>query len=390
MQSVGTEWTKRSSFVIVIVVLALTASGVVSAQEHESDGGEADEVVGESAQKQAPPASRTKLIVATKPTPPFAIKRDDGTWTGMSIELWRQIAAELDVDYELRETTFSEMLSGLEDGSIDVGVAAITVTTDRDRAFDFSHPFYSTGLGIAVSRQTGGIFATASSLFTWQFVRALGALLLVLLLVGVAVWLFERRKNAEQFGGSAAKGIGAGFWWSAVTMTTVGYGDKAPATLGGRLVGLIWMFVSVVTISSFTATIASALTVQRLDSAVNGPSDLPDVRVGSVDGTTSSSYLERQSIHYTTYESTLAGLQGLARGEIDAMVYDAPIMQYYVNSNPDLREAVTVLPGVFERQDYGIGLRSGLPLREEINYVLLSKINSSWWREQRVRYLGRD
>ncbi|MGO2102628.1 MAG: ion channel [Psychroflexus halocasei] len=44
-------------------------------------------------------------------------------------------------------------------------------------------------------------------------------------------------------------------------MTTVGYGDKSPLSLGGRIVGLIWMFMAVIILSSLTAGIASALTV---------------------------------------------------------------------------------------------------------------------------------
>ena len=74
--------------------------------------------------------------------------------------------------------------------------------------------------------------------------------------VGVVMWLGERRRNQAQFGGTAAHGIGAGLWWSAVTMTTVGYGDKAPVTILGRLLGLVWMFAAIIIISSFTAAIA--------------------------------------------------------------------------------------------------------------------------------------
>ena len=117
------------------------------------------------------------------------------------------------------------------------------------------------------------------------------ALALVLLGVGLLVWWFERRKNPNQFGGNPAKGIGSGFWWSAVTMTTVGYGDKAPLTVGGRLVALVWMFVALIIISSFTAAITSSLTVTQLESAVKGPEDLPKIRVGAIENTTSESYL---------------------------------------------------------------------------------------------------
>ena len=111
------------------------------------------------------------------------------------------------------------------------------------------------------------------------------ALGLVLLIVGVLIWLFERRRNPEQFGGSVSEGIGNGFWWSAVTMTTVGYGDKAPVSTAGRALGLVWMFVSIITISGFTAAIASSVTVNKLQTRINGVADLPRVNVGSVANT---------------------------------------------------------------------------------------------------------
>ena len=43
------------------------------------------------------------LIVGTKEVPPFAMKNREGTWTGVSIDLWRQIAGELNLPFEFRE-----------------------------------------------------------------------------------------------------------------------------------------------------------------------------------------------------------------------------------------------------------------------------------------------
>jgi voltage-gated potassium channel Kch len=110
-------------------------------------------------------------------------------------------------------------------------------------------------------------------LFSGPFIAILASLLALLAAVGVLVWLAERRRN-PQFGRGPLKGVGAGLWWSAVTMTTVGYGDKAPTTFPGRLIAMVWMFASVIIISSFTAAIATALTGDKLEQSVTDLNDL--------------------------------------------------------------------------------------------------------------------
>ena len=214
----------------------------------------------------------------------------------------------------------------------------------------------------------------------------MATLALVLLAVGLLVWWFERKKNPQQFNGSVAKGIGSAFWWSAVTMTTVGYGDKAPVTFGGRLVALIWMFVAIIIISSFTAAITSSLTVSQLESVVKGPEDLPRVTVGTVVNTTSESYLEQIRISYLPYTTPREGLIALKKGDIDALVYDAPILRYYIHR--DFSGSLHVLPKLMLRQNYGIALPANSPLREQINVVLLQKIRQKAWQDKIVQYLG--
>jgi polar amino acid transport system substrate-binding protein len=329
----------------------------------------------------------TSLVVGTKPTAPFVIKNEDGTWSGISIELWRKIAEDLQVTYRFEERDIEGLLAGLQDGSLDVVAAALTITSDREKRVDFSHSFYSTGLTIAASPAAAGWWATLKRFLSLPFVEVIAALFLVLLAVGILVWLAERRANPDEFGGSILQGIGAGFWWSAVTMTTVGYGDKAPRSTLGRIFALVWMFVAVIIISGFTAAIASALTVGQLDTKVKSPQDLPAVRVGTVGGSTSAQYLEDNAIEYETFDTPLSGLEAIAEGSLDAFVYDAPIIRYLVKIH--LSGRVRVLPMTFERQEYGIVLPEGSNLMEPLNRSLLEHIRSPEWQEKLEYYLGK-
>ncbi len=54
------------------------------------------------------------------------------------------------------------------------------------------------------------------------------------------------------------------FWWSFVTITTVGYGDITPSTIGGRIIGVVVMVFGIGILGMFTATIASAFVETRL------------------------------------------------------------------------------------------------------------------------------
>ena len=336
---------------------------------------------------QEPEGERNALIVGTKDAPPFAFRAPDGSWTGMSIELWEAVAEELELQFTWTEAPIEELLSGTEDGSFDLAVAALTVTPEREQSIDFSHPFFISGLGIATtSDDSADVLSMLQSMVNLKLLRALISLSLVLAVAAFFLWLFERKRNAEQFGGTAAEGLGSAFWWSAVTMTTVGYGDKSPTTFGGRLVALVWMFTSVIIISGFTAAIASSLTLGSLSRQISGPEDLPRARVGSVAGTTSAAYLESFGIGYRKYADLDVALEGVVNGEVDAVVYDAPILNWMVQEK--FPTDVRVLDEVFERQDYGIAFEQESPLREQVNRVMLEKIREPWWEEVVRRYGG--
>jgi ABC-type amino acid transport substrate-binding protein len=316
------------------------------------------------------------------------MKRPDGSWYGISIQLWQMLARDLGLTYTFKEMDLLGLLNGMRDGTLDAAVAALTMTAEREEQMDFTHPFYTTGLGIAVPRtHKGSLFQNLRRVFSVQFIQALAGLLLVLFIFGVLVWLSERKRNPAHFGGSVSQGLWSGFWWAAVTMTTVGYGDKAPISIRGRILALIWMFAGIITISSFTASITAALTITQLASPINGPEDLAHVRTATIPGSTSAEYLRKHHLLSKPYGTPLEGLQAVAAGDIDAMVYDAPLLRYLAIQS--LQGAVTVLPFTFERQDYGIALRTNSPLRELMNRAILRHLKLPAWQTLLQQYTGR-
>lgn len=329
------------------------------------------------------------LSVAVRVGAPFVIERADGSLDGISVALWEEVAQRLGVDYEYRVVELDELLEGMYAQDYDVGIGPLTVTAERERMLDFTQPFHSAGLGIAVRQEDrAGWWAVAQRFFTAEFASVMLALAGILLLSGVLLWLFERKHNAEEFSQDRVKGIGSGFWWAAVTMTTVGYGDKSPRTLGGRSVALVWMFTCVIIISSFTASIASSLTVSELASRIEGPSDLDSVRVATIPNSFTADWLDQRFISYRDYASIEEALEALAAGTIDAVVHDAPLLNYQLRQRFD--GDLMLLPNTFNAQNYAFTLIEGSDMLEATNRALLDVRSSPNWSNLVERYLGEE
>jgi polar amino acid transport system substrate-binding protein len=324
------------------------------------------------------------LVIGTLHSPPFIIHNRDGSWSGISVELWRAIAAELGLTFEFE----ARSLHGVQDGSLDAAAAALTITEDRERHIDFTHPFHTTGFAIATrpGERTSVWFAVFQQLFSWAFLQVVGALALLLFVVGWIIWLVEHKHEPVQEDSHTIRHISEGFWWAAATMTTVGYGDKTPLTRIGRALGVIWMFTALMLVASFIAAFSSVLTVNKLSSGLSGPQDLVRANVATVPASTSEAYLVRHRIASTAYPSVEAAMQGLADGEVDAMVYDAPLLRYLART--EFGGRVEVLSVTFERQDYGFALPAGSALREPVNRALLRVIRGPDWPQTLARYLG--
>ena len=334
------------------------------------------------------------LVVGTRVVPPFAMLNEDNQWEGISIDLLREVKAELEdecgheIKLEFKIQTLKEMLDAVSESEVDIVAAALTMNYEREKRMDFTHSFHTSGLGIAVGtkQRRSGWSGIVEAVLSETFLRIVAGLFLAMLVSAFAIYLFERNTNPEHFDHGWFKGVAAGMWWAAVTLTTVGYGDKVPKSLGGRLIALVWMFAGLFIIAGFTAAVTSALTLTQLRSKVNGPADLSRIKVATVEDSTSADYLTSRHIIFAKHPDVDSALKSLAANECDAVVYDAPILRYqaYQKYSGD----VFVLKSTFDRQNYAFALPTDSPLRESVNRVLLRKTSSPSWDEVLATYFG--
>ena len=74
---------------------------------------------------------------------------------------------------------------------------------------------------------------------------------MVVIFSSIAILEFENEVNSN------IKTAEDAIWWSYVTITTVGYGDKFPITTEGRIIGAILMTTGVGIFGTFTALVSS-------------------------------------------------------------------------------------------------------------------------------------
>lgn len=84
--------------------------------------------------------------------------------------------------------------------------------------------------------------------------------LMMAFISGFIIWFLEKNVNREDFPNSFHKGVLEGFWWSFVSMTAVGYGDRTLKTFPARFCAIIWILIGITIFSIFTGSLTYHIT----------------------------------------------------------------------------------------------------------------------------------
>ncbi len=320
----------------------------------------------------APSLYADHIVVVVKPVAPFVID-DNGKLTGYSIDLWTEVARNAGwTDYEFkRVSSVPEMISALQSGQADVAVGALSITADRSKIIDFSHPFYDSGLDIMVKGGSApGPLDLFERLFTPALLLTFGGIMIALVIVSHILWWFERKHNHEDFPHHYGKGMIESIWWTTCVLIGGMCMNKDPKGITGRVIGTAWALVGIAMISYLTATASSIMTVDSLGSDINGPKDLAGKAVATLQGSSAERYLQTLHVKIVEFTKIDDAVDALQQGKVKAVVYDAPVLMYYLATS-DAKD-LHLVGHLFDKQKYGFGLILSSKLRQQLNSALLS------------------
>jgi len=347
--------------------------------------------IGNQAKGQSAEAIETyqkKLLeVAVYDAPPFGMRYPDSSFGGLMVEIWEAIAEELQLQYRYHATDMPGLLDGLQNQKYDVALGAISITPQREKLVDFTQAVNPSGTGVAIAASAiPSSFERYWKPVLLSLVKLLSLLIGVLIISGAIVWLAEARYNRENPSDKNINTIADALWWSAVTMTTVGYGDKVPNSSIGKILGIVWIFTSVVLLSLFTANASALMTTSKINASIDSEEDLRNMKVCAVSKSSGAEYLLREHIPFTGFETLEEAIESVVSGQSACIVSNVPVLKYYNRSVYD--NQLVVSNNLLLKNNMGIALQDESPLREIIDQVLLQKITEPRWQKAVYKYFG--
>lgn len=290
----------------------------------------------------------------------------------------------------------ADLKGGTENAKYDMAIGNMSITGERLKDIDFSVPIPITNSGIQIMTRApennrshffGNAWAALSSSTAKQLYPFFVLIVLLMMATAVVVYFAERRRKKSFLEGESwVKGIAEAFWW--ILTTIFGQEEAHPRGLLSRVLAFLWIPFGVICVSLFTATVTASLTAQQIQNTIQGIDDLQDKKVLTVSGSTSKKYLDEHGIKPHLVPTIGDAYPLLEKGDVDAIVYDAPALQYYADHEG--KDKVVTVGKLLKRESYGLAFPIGSPLREPVNRALLEmqdegsmdRLNQKWFEEK--------
>jgi hypothetical protein len=336
----------------------------------------------------AVPMPKEKLKVAVCESPPYCFRERDSKWSGLSIGLWEQIAERLGINFEYVEVPFNQISEMLASGECDL-TPNLPLSADRAAQIRFTEPYLLSHGALLTRREcvVREMLNLTKQLVNRQMLLIIALMLGGMLLFSMILLVFERRRLNGHFSGKGLRKFGSALWFSASTMTTVGYSDTTPLSPFSRMVTFLWMLFGVLVIAIFTGSVSSSLTMADITSGIIHLNEINRFDVGVVAASKMNELLENRGIPMTKYNTLEAGLEALrSRKSISAFAGDDLSLGYVMSRRYPGEFHMSLVPSA--EVLYAFACRSGLPSLEAINANVMQISLAPEWHSRCERWTG--
>lgn len=320
-------------------------------------------------------------------SPPFVMRTDDG-FGGMAIELWNGLTAERSIESEFIEyPTVKDLIDAVAARDVDVGLSNITINEARAQRIDFTQPWFDAGLQVMISdAPRSGFTSVIDGLSASGHLEAYAWIVGLILMATVVLTLFDRRFD-KNYPKRWREGLAEGFY----TVMSVATSGKPPSRAHlfgwvGRIFSALWLVCGIAVLAYVTSSVTSVMTTLALEDRVSGVGDLVDRDVGVLAGSTGEEYATSQGLRVRRFEDIDNAATALEAGRIDAVVGDAPVLDYYAHNTPG--HQVRVVGEIFAPEKYGFAIARDSPLARPITIDLLGADEAGAVEALRLNYFG--
>lgn len=333
-------------------------------------------------------ATDASVTVGLYESPPFVMPDTGDAPSGMAIDLFSNVSERLELtpNYTFFSTV-RELVEAVETGAVDVAVTNMTINQRRAELVDFTQPWYDAGLRIMIHEDAAsGLGAVVDGLSSAGHLEAYAWLITVIVVATILLTLFDRRFDKE-FHERWRDGIAHSFH-SVMSVATSGRPPSRKNLFGwiGKVWSALWLVVGIGVVAYITSSVTSVMTTLAIEDSINGPSDLPGKTIGVSEGSTAEDFARAFGFGVQVYPGVAAAAEALLNGDIDAVVGDAPVLEYYDHINPDL--GLDVVGQIFQPEKYGFALQQGSPLTKDITVELLGLMEDGTIDQVNSTYFG--
>ncbi|KAF7120333.1 hypothetical protein RHSIM_Rhsim13G0183800 [Rhododendron simsii] len=262
-----------------------------------------------------------KAFVNIKPHPE---NPDQKNYSGFCIDVFeaalQQLGCVLPFTYVEFNGTYNELVQNVSNKTYSAAVGDITILAERWKLeVAFTAPFTESSLTLVVPVKPGPTAKIFVEPFTWKMWLGTAAVLVYTMFI---VWFVERQSNDE------FNGLGNALWFTFSSLFSA-HRERIQSNYA-RIVVVVWLFLALVLTQSYTANLASMLTVSRLRPKLWSPETV------GVDENTFMPNYARRTLNYTKVipiEGEDEYLKQFKNGNISAAFLENPYAKAFVNKN---------------------------------------------------------